>query len=143
MPHCRDQGYYGAEGRTQEEVDRAGYADPEQQTVEEALYIIGKYRSVLLGTLEHVPGLGVGHHVSPRVVVRGAEHLGPGLGPAAPPHRLLQHQHQPGGSLGLHRHRHLHVSIIIIIHDHYHNYTIIIIGLTCLLLVWLLVWPQS
>ena len=49
MPHCRDQGYYGAEGRTQEEVDRAGYADPEQQTVEEALYIIGKYRSVLLG----------------------------------------------------------------------------------------------
>ena len=114
VPHCRDQGYYGAEGRTQEEVDRAGYADPEQQTVEEALYIIGKYLSVLHGTLEHVPGLRVGHHVSPRVVVRGAEHLGPGLGPAAPPHRLLQHQHQAGGSLGLHRHRHLHVSIIII-----------------------------
>ena len=36
--------YYETEGRTiEEQVERSGYADPEKQTVEEALYIIGKW----------------------------------------------------------------------------------------------------
>ena len=35
--------YLQTEGRTTEEqIERSGYADPEKQTVEEALYIIGK-----------------------------------------------------------------------------------------------------